>query len=192
MTSKDVRCAYSPVGIFGQTGSVLHTLCYHSETRVCFSDQHSYNTSFPNVTLSVFASLDHLSNLIASNQSQLKSEQDTTILKKGLHEMKEAAAEAKNQADAMQEGIKQLRQESRKNREDEERSQMLKVRELFLTWFLDVSGGGREGGTERLLANLPDTVVSRSVGGGWDRPATSVTRFPSVYYRREPSMVDQA
>ncbi|CAN0417639.1 unnamed protein product [Pylaiella littoralis] len=69
---------------------------------------------------------DHLSNLIASNQSQLKSEQDTTILKKGLHEMKEAAAEAKNQADAMQEGIKQLRQESRKNREDEERSQMWK------------------------------------------------------------------
>lgn len=45
-------------------------------------------------------------------------------------------------------------------------------------------GGGRG---EDLSVNLPDTVVSSSVGGGW-----VVASFPSVYHRREPSIVDPA
>lgn len=155
--SEDVKRAYSPVGVLGLTGFVLHTLCYHSETRVCSSNQPSYTPSFPNVTMSVFASLDKLSNLIASNQSLLKSEQDTEVLKKMLHETKETAAEAKKQAEAVQKGTEQLLRKMRENREEERaqqakvdqqaRSQLLQVRQLVLTWCLDVAGNGRrEGG----------------------------------------------
>lgn len=102
---------------------------------------------FPNATLSVFASLGKLSNLIASNQSLLLSKQDAEILKKGLHDAKEAATETKKQAEAVQKGNEKLLQEIRKGREDKERaqgaqqakvdqearSQMFQVRKFFLT-----------------------------------------------------------
>ncbi|CAM9866212.1 unnamed protein product [Ectocarpus sp. 12 AP-2014] len=70
---------------------------------------------------------DKLSNLIASNQSLLKSEQGNKILEEVLRESKEANEEAEKRVDAMQKGNERLLQELRERREADERAQQAAI-----------------------------------------------------------------